>query len=341
MKKNGFTKRKRNKYLVFTTMLMVSSAACCGCGIGTEAPAQPQIAYETGTLNMGTGTEGSIVHQAGFKVSDIISNTVPGVYVAVEVSRGGMVNAAHVSDGSMDLALISGDVAYNAVNGKNSFMGKPLQNLRVLGACYQEVSGWAAPKTAGLSTVSELKGKIISSGSRASATELASEDVFSVLGIDKENTEVYSDSISSSVRHLKEGTADASHAFSAVPNAAHETLANEVETVILSYSEEELEQIVAKEPWYFKTEIAAGTYNGQTEEAATFGRKVLLCGNADMDAKLAYEIARALDLNGPVYTADTHFMSSIQDKDFLCNELPIPLHEGAESYYRELGYIRE
>jgi len=102
-----------------------------------------------------------------------------------------------------------------------------------------------------------------------------------------------------------------------------------------------LEQIVAQKPWYVKTEIPASTYPGQEEAVATFGRKVLLCADADLDEDLAYEIARALDLNGPVYTADTRFMSEIANKDFLCKEIPVPLHDGAERYYREVGYITE
>jgi len=341
LKKSTLVRRKQHNRIKAFAAVMASAAVLFGCSEVASPQETATFAYETGTLNMGTGPEGSVVNQAGWKVSDIISNTVPGIYVAVEVSKGAMINADNVSDGTMDLALISADVAYDAVNGENSFSDKKLENLRVLGACYQEVSAWAAPVSTGLTEASELKGKIISSGSRASATELAAEDVFTVLNIDDENTEVYTDTISSSVRHLKEGTADASHAFSVVPNATHESLANEMETVFLSYSEEQLEQIVAIEPWYFETEIPAGTYQGQEETVQTFGRKVLLCANTDMDDDLAYEIARALDLNGPVYTADTAFMSKISDKEFLCEELPIPLHEGAEDYYRELGYIKE
>ena len=159
------------------------------------------------------------------------------------------------------------------------------------------MSGWAAKKDSGLTGVNELKGKVISSGAKASSTDEASELVFAVLGMDENNTEIYYDSISASTNHIKEGTADASHAFSAVPNSAHEALANETETVFLSYTEEEIAAILEAEPRYFATEIPAGTYNGQEEAVQTFGVKVLLCASEDLDEDLAYEIARAMDLN--------------------------------------------
>ena len=60
-----------------------------------------------------------------------------------------------------------------------------------------------------------------------------------------------------------------------------------------------------------------------------------------MDPDLAYEIARAMDLNGPTYAGGHRFMAAMLDETFLCNELPIPLHEGAETYYREMGFIKE
>lgn len=324
------------------SLAIAVSMLLAGCSV-ESGPAYegPELPYAIGTIYMGTGEEGSTARKAGSGVAAVLNNTVPGIHVAQKTSKGSMVNAVNVSEGNLELALVAADVAYDAANGENSFEGEKIENLRVLAACYQEVSGWAAKKDSGLTNVSELKGKVISSGAKASSTDTASELVFTVMGIDETNTEIYFDSISSSVNHIKEGTADASHAFSAVPNSAHESLANETETVFLSYTEEEIAAILEEEPRYFAAEIPAGTYQGQEEAVPTFGVKVLLCTSEEMDEDLAYEIARAMDLNGPVHTADKPFMAAIQDKEFLCNEVPIPLHEGAKKYYMEQGYLKE
>lgn len=345
MNRNGFMKfdRKNRKALFCVFLAAAVTGSLIGCGSQSEAMQDvqdPASAYETGTLTMGTGEENSLVHLAGAAVSAVISNTVPGIYVALEPSKGSMINAANVADGKLELALISGDVAYDAVNGEYGFEGEELENLCVLGACYQEVSGWAALKDSGLTMANELRGKIISTGSKASVTELAAEDVFEVLGIDDVNTELYSDSISASVAHVKRQTADASHAFTTIPNGNHESIAAEIGVSILAYTDEELDAIVDAEPRYFKTVIPAGTYTGQEEEVPTFGIKVLLCASKEMDEDLAYEIARALDLNGPTYAGGHKFMEAMLDETFLCNELPIPLHEGAKRYYEEAGFLK-
>lgn len=329
------------KHVILKSAAFLSAVMLSACSAPETGSDEPEPAYETGTITMGTGEENSMIHSAGTAAAAVINNTVPGIHVALDVSKGAMINAVNVSGGKLELAMIPGDVAYDAVHGENSFADGKLENLCALAACYQEVSVWAARKESGLTEVNELKGKVISSGPKASATELASKDVFAVMEIDGSNTEIYSDSLAASIGHVKEGTADAAHAFLQVPFWGHEALAAETETVFLSYTEEELEKIIGPNARYFKTEIPAGTYNGQEEAVPTFGVKVLLCASKDMDEDLAYEIARAMDLNGPVYTSGHAFMKLVQDKEFLCNELPIPLHKGAAEYYRELGYLKE
>ena len=345
MNRNGFMKFDRKNRRTFAAVTLAAVMAVCLSGCSSQPEAftdgqEPALAYEAGTLTMGTGEENGLVHLAGAAISAVISNTVPGIHVALEPAKGSMINAANVSEGKLELALISGDVAYDAVNGEYGFDGESYENLCVLGACYQEVSGWAALRDSGLTMVNELKGKVISTGSKASATELAAEDVFEVLGIDRVNTELYSDSISASAAHIKRQTADASHAFTTIPNGNHESIAAEMGVSILAYTDEELEAIVGAEPRYFKTVIPAGTYTGQEEDIPTFGVKVLLCASKEMDEDLAYEIARALDLNGPTYAGGHKFMEAMLDETFLCNELPIPLHEGAKKYYEELGFLK-
>ena len=337
---------KNKKMKTCAAIFMTAALIISGCSMpeASNAPdgaTEQTFAYEAGTLSMGTGEESAQIHMAGIAIAGVINNTVPGIHVAVETTKGAAINATNVSEGDLDLALISGDVAYDAVCGMYGFEGEPLENLRVLGACYQEVSGWMALKKSELTQVNQLKGKIISSGPIASATELASNMVFEVMGMNLSNTEVYSDSLTNSVEHIKRETADAVHAFSTVPYGAHEALAEEYETVVLEYTGEELEQILQMDERYFETVIPAGTYNGQDEDVPTFGMKVLLCASADMDEDLAYEIARALDLNGPTYTGGHRFMAAMQEKEFLCNDLPIRLHEGAKRYYEEAGFIKE
>ena len=58
------------------------------------------------------------------------------------------------------------------------------------------------------------------------------------------------------------------------------------------------------------------------------------------DEDLVHEIAWALEVNGPVYTAGEPFMRAMDDREFRASEIPIPLHDGAKRYYEEQGYFK-
>lgn len=55
-----------------------------------------------------------------------------------------------------------------------------------------------------------------------------------------------------------------------------------------------------------------------------------------MDEDLVYSMTQALwesaDIMGELYPA----MSVLSDRDFLCEDLPIPLHDGAQRFYEEV-----
>ena len=109
---------------------------------------------------------------------------------------------------------------------------------------------------------------------------------------------------------------------------------------ILPYEAETVQELVGAYPWYCGAHLPAGTYAGQKEDVQTFGMKVLLCVRADMEDELAYQTAMALDIKGDAIAAAEPWLWAAADKEALCKELPIPLHEGAEAYYRETGYLK-
>lgn len=290
-------------------------------------------------LSMGTGEEGDPAFLAGAAVASVINNEIPGVSAKIEFSKGSPVNAKNVHEGKLNLAIISGDAAYDAWNGTGSFEGEPKEKLCALGACYPKASQWMAKALSGLSYVHDLKGRKISAGTVASPTASASKMAFWALGITGENSEISFLGLAEGANALRDGTADGAHGFMEAPSGAFEALANEQETVLLQYAEEELENILADGGPYFRLTLPAGTYPGQEEPVNTFGVKVLLCASLDMEEELAYEIAKAMDAKSAAYTGGHRFMALMQDKEFLCEDLPIPLHPGAERYYREMGYL--
>ena len=331
------TKRAGRRFFAAAALCLVLSG--CKRAESTEASKEEPERF---LLTMETFTDGSAMDLAGEAAAAVINNTVPGAHVQVSVSKGSPVNAVNVENGSVDLALVQADTAWEAYYGKGAFEGEPKERLRVLAACYPVLSAWTAKKDSGLTWVHDLKGKTAGAGTEGSITDQMSRLAFSVMGISEENTALEPLGLEEGAEWTAEGWVQAAHSFAQVPNPGIPGAdASGAEWIFLSYTEEELEAILNAAPWLYRGQLPAGILAGQEEAADTFGMKILLCASADMEEELAYEIAMAMDVNGPVYAGGHAFMSAMLEEEFLCQDLPIPLHDGARRYYEECGYLME
>ena len=179
------TKRAGRLFFAAAALCLVLSG--CSRAESTEASKEEPERF---LLTMETFTDGSAMDLAGETAAAVINNTVPGAHVQVSVSKGSPINAVNVENGSVDLALVQADTAWEAYYGKGAFEGEPKEGLRVLAACYPVVSAWTAKKDSGLIWVHDLKGKTAASGTEGSITARMCRRAFSALVISEYNRAV-------------------------------------------------------------------------------------------------------------------------------------------------------
>ena len=104
-------------------------------------------------------------------------------------------------------------------------------------------------------------------------------------------------------------------------------------------TQEEIDKVLAGNAAYIQTKIPAGTYTGQDYDANTFGVKCLIIVTADMDDDLVYDLCKAMNEHTEEMAAGNALLKDMTDPSFLCTQMPIPLHDGAQKYYSEQGLI--
>lgn len=291
-------------------------------------------------MTFGTADTGGSMYPAGAAVSQVWTNNVQGVKCNTQTSTGSFQNCQDVSTGEVDVAVATSDVVLNAYNGTGKFadIGK-LDNLRVIGAVYTSVLSGVALKSSGLTYIHDLLGKRVAVGPAASATENATLAAFGAMGIDSSNTSLENLGLGDGADSVGDGILDAAFGFAGLPIGGQLNLAATKEIQVLDMTQEEIDKVLAGNAAYIQTKIPAGTYTGQDNDANTFGVKCLIIVTADMDADLVYDLCKAMNEHTEELAAGNALLKDMTDPSFLCTQMPIPLHDGAQKYYSEQGLI--
>ena len=291
-------------------------------------------------MTFGTADTGGSMYPAGAAVSQVWMNNVQGVKCNTQTSTGSFQNCQDVSTGEVDVAVATSDVVLNAYNGTGKFadIGK-LDNLRVIGAVYTSVLSGVALKSSGLTYIHDLLGKRVAVGPAASATENATLAAFAAMDITKDNTSLENLGLGDGADSVGDGILDAAFGFAGLPIGGQLNLAATKEIQVLDMTQEEIDKVLAGNAAYIQTKIPAGTYTGQDNDANTFGVKCLIIVTADMDADLVYDLCKAMNEHTEEMAAGNALLKDMTDPSFLCTQMPIPLHDGAQKYYSEQGLI--
>lgn len=329
--------------LILALALVFALVAC-----GEKQPATDGDASSDGDkpargnviMTFGTADTGGSMYPAGAAVSQVWTNNVEGVKCNTQTSTGSFQNCQDVSTGEVDVAVATSDVVLNAYNGTGKFadIGK-LDNLRVIGAVYTSVLSGVTLKSSGLTYIHDLLGKRVAVGPAASATENATLAAFGVMGIDSSNTSLENLGLGDGADSVGDGILDAAFGFAGLPIGGQLNLAATKEIQVLDMTQEEIDKVLAGNAAYIQTKIPAGTYTGQDNDANTFGVKCLIIVTADMDADLVYDLCKAMNEHTEEMAAGNALLKDMTDPSFLCTQMPIPLHDGAQKYYSEQGLI--
>ncbi|MDD3203285.1 MAG: TAXI family TRAP transporter solute-binding subunit [Pygmaiobacter massiliensis] len=292
-------------------------------------------------LTIGTADSGGTMYPVGSAIAQALTAKEPFLKVNTSASNGSLANVQGIENGQIDMGLVSADVALVAYEGKAEFSGKPVENLRVIAAVYSSLSNWMVRENADIVYVHDLIGKRVALGPEGSTTELSARNALTVLGINKNNTQFLNYGLGTAGTAVMENDVDAVHGFAGIPINGLEEMAQKTPIRLLQYTDDELHKILARNASYSRSIIPAGTYTGQTQPVETFGVKCLLCVSADMDEELVYTITKALYDSVDEMAEEQPVMAEMKKEDFCYSNLPVPLHPGAEKFYRERGLVQD
>lgn len=315
-----------------TKLMGMGVALSLGMAVSGAAQAQTFVNVLTG------GTSG-VYYPLGVALSQIYGKGIAGSKTSVQATKASVENLNLLEAGKGEIGFTLGDALSQAWAGAaDAGYPKPLKKLRGVAGIYPNYIQIVASASSGIKSLSDLKGKRISVGAPKSGTELNARAILAAAGL------TYADfakveylAFGESVDLMKNRQLDATLQSAGLGVASIKDLATSVEITVVPVPAE----VVAKigDAAYQPGIIPAGTYKGQDAPMPTAAINNFLVTHSGVSDDVAYGMAKNLfeNLDGMV---SAHAAAKDIKLEKALAGMPVPLHPGAEKYYREKGLVK-
>ena len=321
-------------------MSMRSKAKIAGLAIMTLAGVTAAIAQAPAFFRIGTGGTAGTYYPVGGMIANAISNP-PAIVATAVASNGSVANVNAIAGGNMESGFSQADVAYWAATATGSFEGKPkIADLRSIANLYPE-SVHIVVKKGVAKSVADLKGKRVSLDEPGSGTLINARAILAAYGITEKDIKPEYVKPNQAADKLKDGSVDAFFITGGYPLAAVSELVTATGGVeILPITGPEAEKLMKAAPFFAVDEIPAGTYK-DIAAVKTLAVGAQWVTSAKLSNDLVYAVTKAMwsDKTRAVLDAG-HAKGKLITKQNALKGLAVPLHPGAEKFYKEAGLIK-
>lgn len=314
---------KKNLGFLMSMVLMVS-LVISGCGGKT-------------TLKMATGgTTGTYYAYSG-TVSQVLSQKINNLTFNVQSTGASKANIYLVSDEEADIAIVQNDVMYYAYNGIDLFEGEKVSGFSAMAGVYAEVCQVVAKSD--ITSIEDLRGKRVSVGDVGSGVEFNARQILEAYGMTFDDIVVSNLSFGDSATALKDDKIDAFFCVAGAPTTAIVELATSNQINLLEVDDEHAAKLIEKYPFYTKFSVPGGSYKGVDNEVQTVAVIATYIVSDSLSEDLVYNMTKALFENAEEI-AKAHPKGAELDPAYSVSSISIPLHPGAEKYYKEIGVLK-
>jgi uncharacterized protein len=313
-------------------------AAALAAALAAAAPAGART-----FLAIATGGTGGVYYPLGGMLAQLLSNNVKDLVVTAQTGNASLANVALIGKGEVETAFVQNDVAYWAYSGAadlEQFKDRPVKGIRHIASLYPEHVQLVVTRASGIKSVRDLKGKRVVLGAPGSGNLADAVAVLKAYGMSQ--TDVKADLLgyAEGTARMKDNRTDAIFVVAGFPTSAVTDLAASADVALVPIEDEMLGKITGESKFFAPATVPANTYEGQTHDVKTVAVVATWVASDRLPADLVYQMTRALWEKREVLEKVHAKGKEIRLETALAG-MAIPLHPGAERYYREVGVLRQ
>lgn len=316
---------------------MTCSLLLTGCGGGSGAgSASGSTAGSAAkqSLTLGTGGTTGTYYAVGGVMSTVLGDKLSLSSLTVTSTGASKANIQLIADGEADLAIVQNDVMYYANTGTDLFEAEgKYDSFSAVCGMYDETVQLITTN-ANIKSVEDLKGKTVCVGDAGSGTEFNAKQVLDVYGLSFDDIKVVNASFGDSTDSLKDGKIDAAFIVAGAPTTAVVDLSTNSDVYIINIDDEHSSKLMEDYPFYTKTTIPAGTYDGQEEDAQTVSVRATLIASNELSEDVVYELVKAMFDNKDELVAGHEKFNNLKLEEATAG-ISVPFHPGAVKYFQE------
>jgi TRAP transporter TAXI family solute receptor len=285
-------------------------------------------------ISLATATPGGGFPFYGDNAAAVINETDPSLKVVTQNTAGSGENIKLLEQGKVDIALVAGEPAYEAFSG----IGREPSKLLIIAAIYSNPGMFAVRGDSPAKSVSDLVGKKIAWGTRASGLTLLGKYVMDGLGKDRDKDfePVFLDKAGDGPVFVADGSVAALWGggigwpgFTAISKAGGR---------FIGLTPDEIKLVTAKHNFLKPIVVPAGAYEGQKEPVASVGSWSYILARTDLPADTAYRLAKALHKgNEALVKRAAQARETTPQNTRMAAPSPQQIHPGVLKYLQEIG----
>jgi TRAP transporter TAXI family solute receptor len=316
-----------------------SAAAAAAFILGSLLMTSSQAADPEIRVTLGTATPGGGFPVYGAALVEAVREVDPTLVIEARNTKGSAENIPLLEEGKLDIALVQGEAAYEALAG----IGRAPANLRVVAAMYATPGLFVVRADSPYRAIADLKGKPVAFGAAGSGLVILARYVLDGVGLDqaKDFEAIYLERAGDGPAMVQDGRAAALWGgglgwpgFAAVAGAPGGAR-------FIAPSAEEIDRIVAKHPFLKRLTVPAGSYPGQDAAIPSVGSWSLILARPTLPDEVAYRLARSLNRAEPgIARRLPQGNETTAANTAAATPRPELLHPGVARYLREAGVMR-
>jgi TRAP transporter TAXI family solute receptor len=288
-------------------------------------------------VTLATATPGGGFPFFGDNAAAVINETDATLLVETKNTKGSAENIGLLDQGTVDIALVAGEPAYEAFSG----IGQPQTKALVIQAIYSNPGMFVVRGDSPAKTLRDLIGKPVAWGTRASGLTLLGRYVTDGLGLDREKDfqAHYLEQAGDGPKMVADGRVAALWGggigwpgFTEVMKAGGR---------FIGLTGDEVTRVTAKHNFLKPITVPARAYEGQAEPVNSVGSWSYILARPTLDDDVAYRLARALHRgHAALVKRLDQARETTPQSTLMAAPSPERIHPGVQRYLREIGVMK-